>query len=158
MDFWIDEKMAAYRKARKNLEAVAASADMIFGQLWGEIEAIIEGISNRGMQLETNGSPRNRVLIMGLPPHGSERDQRRRLNLALASAPGAVTITAKSDADETIFNIEVGSDDIVCLKKQGHELTIQEAARAVMEPFLFSGKSPYCVANVGVRLQGGQSE
>jgi hypothetical protein len=130
-------------QAHRNVKAVSEAADGVFDQLWEEIKEVCLAGKNRGMNLDTNGSPLSRVVLM-LATHGqsnarSEND--RKLTISLSA--DRRSILAASDSGENEMKIEVCPDGVVCLKFQAHKVSSRDAAKIIMEPFLFSGQSPY---------------
>ena len=63
--------------------------------------------------------------------------------LAIILAENRRSITAKSDAGDTRLEIAVCPDGVVCLKHQSHQITSPDAAKGIMQAFLFGGQSPF---------------
>jgi hypothetical protein len=62
---------------------------------------------------------------------------RKPRQLAIALAPDKSEIIADSDTDSLQIPIEVCADGVVRLKRKGQHLSIPQAAKLILEPFLF---------------------
>jgi hypothetical protein len=137
---WISNKWSEYRTATANLAAIQQNADTIFGALWasiGEVRMAVEQSTRIG--LDTNGTQNDRVVIMVI---GKEGKDSRWMNITLSADLRSITAKWKG-APELSFTIEVCSDGVVCLKFGGREISSRDAARKIMEEFLFGEGSPY---------------
>lgn len=139
---WIDKKLTAHNKAKSDVQAVVGAADGIFNAIWGGVVAISQYANERQMRTSTNGSPYDRVVNMTLYPKVGEVSASPRV-LHLTLAESRRKIFAKWDGANLDFSIEVCDDGVVCLKLDGRRVDALEAARLIMEPFLFEGKSPF---------------
>ena len=109
----------------------------MYDDLWKEISDRIDDAKKRGEPVETNGSPYERTVVMGAGNiYQARPEDSRQLTITLARTEGKIIAL---DSDENSLEIELGvSDgDIVRPKHQGRTLTIPEAAKLILEPFLF---------------------
>jgi hypothetical protein len=107
----------------------------VYDDLWKEISDRVDDAKKRGELVETNGSPYERTVLMGAGYQARPEDSRQ-LTITLARTEGKIIAL---DSDENSLGIELGvsEGDIVRPKHQGRTLTIPEAAKLILEPFLF---------------------
>jgi hypothetical protein len=140
---WIEQGLDDWRKASSDLQVVTESADGIFTQLWEDIKEIVIAAEKQGIRLMTNGSPQKRVVIMLANSSFFGKPLPADRKLAIDLAADRSSIVARSDAGEIHLKIEVCSDGVVCLKYQSHPITSRDAAKDIMQDFLFKGNSPF---------------
>jgi hypothetical protein len=138
---WIEQKLSEWRKMQGDLMAIEGAADSIFEQLWDDIAESARVADLHGMGIKTNGMPRHRTVIMAQPLMVPRMAADRRLTIDLVE--NRRRITTNSDAGNKDFTIEICPDGVVCLKLLSQRISIQDAAREVMEDFLFKGDSPF---------------
>jgi hypothetical protein len=137
---WIEQKLSEWRKMQGDLMAIEGAADSIFEQLWDDIAESARAADLHGMGIKTNGMPRHRTVIMAKPMIARMTADRK---LAIDLADDRRRITTNSDAGNRDFTIEICPDGVVCLKLLSQRISIQDAAKEVMEDFLFKGNSPF---------------
>jgi hypothetical protein len=138
---WIKEGIDNWREAVRKSDLIAESAEGIFDDLWNEVVEISLAAKTQGMNLATNGAPSKRVVIMDPMHWGPKMVESRKLSIELAK--NQRSIVAQSDAGEMVFEIAVCPDGVVCLKRGASKITAREAAKEIMQSFLFKGKSPF---------------
>ena len=138
---WIKQGLTEWRKANSALQVVTESADGIFNQLWEEIKEIVVAAVRLGISLTTNGSPLSRVVVMADSSFGDRLPSERKLAIVLAA--DRRSIVASSDAGEMPLKIEVCPDGVVCLIYSDRPITSREAAKEIMQRFIFKGDSPF---------------
>src|ERR1035441_1182998 len=78
---WISQGLTEWRKSGDDLRAVTESADGIFDQLWEDIKEIVIAATSEDINLRTNGSPQNRVVIMANSSFGKPLPEDRKLTI-----------------------------------------------------------------------------
>ncbi len=117
-------------------------ADGIFDQLWAEITLIVDAARVKGIGLLTNGSPRNRkVLMPATPKPGENSTSARELRVDLSVDRRRITATGSSI--DVVLEIGVCPDGVVCIMFAGERITLPVAGRRIMETFLSGAGSPY---------------
>ena len=125
---WVHDRLKAGR------ESGLISASNLYNELWDEISTRVAEAKDGGMPISTNGSSYKRVVVYGSPLTVPYRKPRQ---LTIALAPDKSEIIADSDADSLQIPIEVCADGVVRLKHKGKYLSIPEAAKLILESFLF---------------------
>ena len=111
---------------RRNL--ILQHAERIYGLLWREMNRWIEEGQERGLKIETNGSPFDKCVIV---PNSKSRT----LTLSLNKERHAISVSGLKAPLELLLN--VCPDNTVCLKYEGAEIDIDKAAVLILDPFLF---------------------
>jgi hypothetical protein len=131
---WIDDRLSGREHERVRRLSIEQSAERIYGELWEAIKKCVDEASRKGFGLETNGSPHERTVV--LSTNSSRRTlSTRKLALALKKASQRILVTGIEPAPELV--LDLCHDNVVCLKLNGKQVSYDEAAQAVLDPFLF---------------------
>jgi len=132
---WIDDRIAETKARETRDMEIARYAATVFDNLWEEIKRVLAEASSKGIPTNTNGSPEDREVWLSMPiPPGRDSSSRREFHLKLdrrdpgISATGAVSIRLSFDLCE---------DGVVCLKYADNPISISEAAKLILDRFLF---------------------
>ena len=121
---------------RRN-RAVANGAMVIFDDLWREIVALVKEAKEKGLSVFTNGTPFERIVCTSLNP---STEGRRELRISLCREPERISVSGLAQSIE--FLIEEDDNRVVCLKWKEKPISIEKAARLILEPFLFPELQP----------------
>jgi hypothetical protein len=130
---WIDTRIAELEKRKKRDNLAFQGAENIFRDLWSEIVRSVEEANTKGFVLRTNDSSFFDREISSLPGRSSSTSAV--LHIKLAREKGV--ISADGPGVSIQFMLDTRSDDVVCLKHDGREILIKDAAIAILDPFLF---------------------
>ena len=111
------------------------NAENIYNLLWKEMTKWIEEAQQRGIDVWTNGSPYERQVGFK-----SVIAEQRQLTLALDKE--RQTIAIGGPRLFFVLQLAVCSDNTVCLKHDGKEIQIGDAAIKILDPFLFPEFAP----------------
>lgn len=100
-------------------------AERVYGLLWEEMTGSIKEAIQRGIDVHTNGTPYERLVVC--PP--------RTLTLTLKKESHLISVSGLRTPIE--LQLDVCSDNRVCLKRDGEETDIHDAAVLLLDPFLF---------------------
>ena len=129
---WINDRIEQRKKLIERNNAIANNGESLFGELWGSIKACVAEGKAIGLAIETNGTSLERIVATCTPP---DMHKRKELRIKLDKYGEKVTI---SEPDRQIeFLIDVCDDGVICLKLDGKQVSIHEAARLILDPFLF---------------------
>ena len=138
---WFEERYARYEKLVHERQLVLFNGRALFESLWKEIISITKSAEEKKIKFQTSGDPENRTIAMILVGNPFQAEFRR-LDLKLTA--GFRSVVAASDAGKTTLPIVVCPDGVVCFSsEQGSYLTIDQASKAILEPFIFEGQSPF---------------
>jgi hypothetical protein len=132
MQDWVNRKFEESGTATADKNAIMADAANIYEELWKAVLSVITAANNRSAGLRPNGFPQRYKVIMGA----------RQVEIALAEDKLSIT-ASYSDIAPISIEIRVRPDSTVCLARDGKPLSYTDAARQIMEPFLFAGTSPF---------------
>jgi hypothetical protein len=132
---WLNQRFELYTKSLHSQDAVKRVAAEIYDGLWKEVVEVIAAADKRGMGLKFNGSPLNHTVTMG----------RRNIAIKLDDDKCGITVTLSDGPGLTLKLRECASPAgaTVCIEHEGATIDYPNAARMIMEPFLFGGESPY---------------
>jgi hypothetical protein len=142
MSEWIESRLAAHQKSVDDLRTIWSGSEILFTHLWEEIVELAKFAESKDMRISTNGSPHERTVLMGMYPVGNQSSAHPRA-LKIALKQDRRKISASSDAGNIEFSVAVCDDGVICLKDDLFPVSTRDAARKIMEPFLFEGKSPF---------------
>jgi hypothetical protein len=129
---WIEERLAQREALHERTRLIVEHTPKIYQAVWEEIMAFVKDGQAAGMALSTGGSVNARVVRSSSPGH-PERDREITVSLIdskLSASPyGLGTAMA--------FEFDVCPDGVVCLKRDGARVSEREAARLILDPFLF---------------------
>jgi len=141
---WIDDRLAERQKRNEHEQLIADYAEKIFNDLWGEIKRSVEEAKTKQIPVYTNDAPYERAVFLsvtGLTRHaqvfGEQASQQqsppKRLDIKLAKDNSGITISGPPGK----LSFDVCEDKVVCLKCGEKQISIHDAARAILDPFLF---------------------
>ena len=122
---WIDDRLAQWTRKKENDRAIADCAEAIFNELWDEVKQFVHEANSKGFQLTTNGSPHQRVI------------QCRGEVLRITLNRDAEVISVEAPTFNFTLSFAVGNDGVVGLKCNEKRVSLFQAARLVLDPFLF---------------------
>lgn len=136
---WIDKRMAERKRRLECERLIADDAEGIFEKLWEEVKHWVEEAKRKGFPISINGSPYERVI----------KQSNTAFPNSLSTPPKTLHITLEKGIIEIIgseasftFLLEVGEDNVVCLKLSGKKFSIRDAAIVILDSFLFPDCSP----------------
>jgi hypothetical protein len=137
---WVHDRLNNEERARKEAAKIRLHADSLYGELWREIAARVEDAKSK-LVVSTNGSEYRRVVLRGGAVTGAYH-QPDKLIISLADDKQTLLIQFVDEYESdpvTVREIPLGvcDGDIVCLMHDGRQLSIPEAAKLILEPFLF---------------------
>jgi len=127
---WIDERLAQRKALNERNQLLDEHAAEIYAAIWKEMMTFVEEAKSKGFtDLLPNGTAQNRRLILGNPDHN------RTIML---------TMTDKRviRGGSLSFELDICDGGIVCLKHDGEQVSERDAARLILDPFLFPEFSP----------------
>jgi hypothetical protein len=131
---WIDERLAERKALAEYNRLLDDHAVGIYTAVWNEMMTFVEEAKTKGFaNLLTNGSLQNRRLILAVP--GNDKT----LSLTMTDKR---TIRANSPGKEVRFDLDICDGGIVCLKHADEQVSEQEAAKLILDPFLFPDLPP----------------
>ena len=141
---WIDDRLAERQKRDEHEQLIADHAETIFNDLWAEIKRSVDEAKSKQIPVYTNGATYERVVLLsviGPTRHaqvfGEQVSQQqsppKRLHIKLAKDNSGIII---SGPPEKLY-FDVSEDNVVCLKCDKNQISIHDAARAILDPFLF---------------------
>jgi hypothetical protein len=134
---WVDDRLDNQKRSEKERALISIHAEKVYNDLWKEISDRVDDAKKRGKPAETNGSPYERTVLMGAGNiYQTRPEDSRQLTITLARTEGKI-IALDSDGNSLDIELMVSEGDIVRPKHQGRTLTIPEAAKLILEPFLF---------------------
>lgn len=132
---WIDRRIADLEAWRTRNTAVRESALEIYEALWTEIVGHVQDAQARGIDASTNGAPRKRVVRL---PKENKSGQYFELQVILADSKDRIRATgARLKPVDLTFHLDICPDGVVCLKLNEERVSIEDAAIAILDPFLF---------------------
>ena len=144
---WLERRITELQEAKDHKVLLEGTADEVFANLWTEVKAVVSVALQQRISLETNGKPLARVVRMiTARAINSAIPESRELVIKLAEH--SRWITAESDAGKDSFFLSVDSDGVVFLKFHDQPISAKDAAKEIMDAFLFGGQSPYRASNV----------
>lgn len=132
---WIDERIAERDNNARRDQLIRGSAEKIFNNLWQEVEMWIAEANNKGFALMTNGDPYERIVLQPvIPKAGQSRSNPRKLTIKIVDKKA---IVATAEGMDIRLDLDLCANDVVCLKREGVQVSMDEAGRMLLEPFLF---------------------
>lgn len=126
---WIDDRLAERKVLEERNHLLDDHAVDIYTAVWKEMMTFVEEAKTKGFSnLLPNGSVQNRRIILAV--HGNDEA----LSLTMSNKR---IIRASLPGKELLFDLDVCDGGIVCLKHDGEQVNEQEAARRILDPFLF---------------------
>jgi len=143
---WIDERARERKQLEANRQLVFSQADKVFEALWNEIDICIEWAKENRLPVDTNGSPRDRLVLM------TGKTERKELRLTLSKDRHSILV--KGSPAITKLMIDVCDGRIVCLKHNDKKIDPPDAAILVLDRFLFPDLPAYSPKMESEQLSG----
>jgi hypothetical protein len=138
---WIDERLEQLRRKTERDRAVFDGADRLFDELWAEVEGRVKEANSKGLRVGTNGFAYERIVWASvIPPLEQPSAKRRELRINLHRESEGISVSGSYQT--WTLKIDVCEDGVVCLKHNDKAIVIQEAARLILDPFLFPELKP----------------
>jgi hypothetical protein len=137
---WLDECLIEQEKLRKRKQFISARADEVFDSLWEAIKRLIGEAKQKlkGFTLSTNGGPEARVVELTKVPLNSQSGYfPKKLAINLAKDKSAVSVVIPDGGGSVQLILDICEDNVVCLKHEGEQISINDAAILALGPFLF---------------------
>ncbi len=129
---WIDDRLTEQKALKERKALIAEHAIPIYEALWDKITEYVEEAKARSSPLITNGSLQNRSVISVPPGDGNQKTDQFRLVLEKES------IVARGTRELNFeFRLDVCPDRVVCLKLNKEEISVDDAAKEILDKFLF---------------------
>jgi hypothetical protein len=153
---WIDDCLKEREKLQLRTLFISNNAERVFEDLWAEMRHWIDVAKSKKIPVSTNGSPYERIVKLNTWP---DRDNptasptvsvltiklvKEKEEIEIASEPvldkremGGGTYTVSGGPRQERLLFDLCEDNVVCLKLNGKQLSIHDAAIAILRPFLF---------------------
>ncbi|SPE34140.1 hypothetical protein SBA2_860010 [Acidobacteriia bacterium SbA2] len=132
---WIDERVQQRRRLAERNKAVAEAAEVLFNDLWVEITAQAKEAQEKSVAVGTDGSAHERIVWAPNVASLAQPMNRRELKISLRKEVEQISVSGTEFSMN--LSVTVGEDGVVCLKHNGEPVLIQEAARLILDQFLF---------------------
>ena len=129
---WIERRMADLEEFRKRKSAIRERAVDIYEALWKEITGHVEEAERKGFAISTNGALRKRSVLL---EKKNKPGQFFELEIILVDAKDRIRATG--DRVDFFLDLDLCPDGVVCLKLTGNQISVEDAAIRVLDPFLF---------------------
>lgn len=138
---WIDDRLAERDRRNERAERILSRAEEIFANLWKEIKHCVDEAKSKQLPVSANGSPYERVILIPdpiQPPRAfgeevSRSSVSKRLHVKLEKDTSKITVSGPPHE----ITIDECEDNVVCLKINSKPISLPDAARAILDPFLF---------------------
>ena len=137
---WIDERVEQRRRLVERNKAVAEGAEVLFNDLWQEITAQAKEAQEKSVAVGTDGSAHERIVWAPNVASLAQPMNRRELKISLRKEIEQISVSGTEFSMN--LSVAVGEDGVVCLKHNGKPVLIQEAARLILDQFLFPELQP----------------
>jgi hypothetical protein len=127
---WIEERLGQRRVLMERTRLIVEHTPKIYQAVWDEILVFVKDGQAAGMALSTGGSVSARVVRISSP---GEPNLDRELTVGLSGDK----LTGYALGLMMCFDFDVCGDGVVCLKHEGARVSEREAARLLLDPFLF---------------------
>jgi hypothetical protein len=126
---WIDDCLAKRKVLEDREGTIRTFGERSYDELWDVISKFVVEAKNKGMMpVHTNGSPRRRIIRFNCVPSPRE------LRLDLDEGCSGISISGSSISR---IKIGAGTDNVTFLERDGEKISAQDAARLILQPFLF---------------------
>ena len=135
---WIDRRLAEKEAARVRHLSIDQASERIYAELWQAVGKCVDEANNKGFTLERNGSPHERTVVLLIPPSAGRRHSppaRRELTLVLKRSSEEIVVKGLSAPPK--LTLDLCPDNVACLKLDGNQVNYDDAAQAILNPFLF---------------------
>jgi hypothetical protein len=132
---WIDERVQQRRRLAERNKAVAEAAEVLFNDLWEEITAQAKEAQEKSVAVGTDGSAHERIVWAPNVASLAQPMNRRELKISLRKEIEQISVSGTEFSMN--LSVAIREDGVVCLKHNGEPVLIQEAARLILDQFLF---------------------
>ena len=132
---WIDERVQQRRRLAERNKAVAEGAEVLFNDLWEEITAQAKEAHEKFVAVGIDGSAHEKIVWAPNVSSLAQPTNRRELKINLRKEVEQISVSGTEFSMN--LSVAVGEDGVVCLKHNGEPVLIQEAARLILDQFLF---------------------
>jgi hypothetical protein len=129
---WIESRLEDLEAWNKRMAAIRDGSLEIYEAIWKEITGHLEEAKGKGFKVSTNGLPRSRAIML---EKQNLSGQSFKVEMTLVQAKDR--IRAKGDRVDLSLDLDVCADGVVCIKLDGQQISIEAAAIAILDPFLF---------------------
>jgi hypothetical protein len=130
---WIDERIAERKALNARRKAIKEGAPAIYQALWDYIVDLLKEEAAASLGASSNGSPEDRVVSIPMTnPKGGDRPE---LHIRLSRREPQITVSGPGI--NLTFKFERFEDDLVSLEIGDSKISIEDAARKILDPFLF---------------------
>jgi hypothetical protein len=129
---WIDERLEEKRLWEEHKQIAFVKAGSLFQALWDEIARCATEAAQKGIPAATSTSAGNHLVY--LPPKAGVA--RKEIALTLAKDRTSIAITGSAVKK---LEIALSQGDSVCLKYDGKQISVPDAAILLLDPLFFEG-------------------
>lgn len=135
---WVDDRINDQRRSADDLALIRQKSETVYGELWNEISNRVADARSGGMTVTINGSDYARAVLVGGDAniYRTRPYESRQLTITLDKADGKIVAT-DSGGESRELPLGVDKGNIVRPTYEGKPLTIPDAAKMILEPFLF---------------------
>jgi len=134
---WFERRLADLEEHKRRLALIKQNAPAIYQQVWDEVVQHIREAKAKGWPVDTNGEPRKRAVML------QKQNKSGDWLLQVILADGKERIRVKGDLGiDFHFELDICEDGVVCLKLDGSRIHVEDAAIAILDPFLFPQLQP----------------
>jgi hypothetical protein len=132
---WLDDRIQQDREREESVRSISNDAPNLYVSLWSAIVEVVEEAKSKQIPISTNGTEIDRIVSLSVKPRPDE-SHRSPKQIHLKLAKDNLSINVSGDIS-VIFSIDVCPDMIVCLKENGKQVSLRDAAKRVLDQFLF---------------------
>jgi hypothetical protein len=132
---WIDERLEEKRLWEERKQIAFVKAGSLFEALWDEIARCATEAAQKGIPAATSMAAGNHVVYLSSPPTKAGV-ARKEITLTLAKDRTSIAIAGSAVKK---LEIALSHGDSVCLKHDGNEITVSDAAILLLDPLFFEG-------------------
>lgn len=130
---WIEKRVADLKNLEERRASIREHATTVYESLWSELLKHVDDANQHGLDVTTNGSARRKIIKL---KKQNLSGMWWELEFKLSDAKDRITVRGDRCGDVQ-FLFDLRPDNVVCLKVNGKEISIEEAAIAILDPFLF---------------------
>lgn len=135
---WIHNRRLEQQRRHEEWALIEQEAEAVYNLLWEELQVSVKEAREEGFDLGTNGAPWERVIAWrGKPSDREPVVYQKELRIRLNKAAGSIVASGYRNGTAVDLKLVVGSDNVVGLSIQDGRVTMAQAARLILEPFLF---------------------
>lgn len=136
---WIDDRREEIKNRQERERLIAEAGAVLFADLWNEIVKWVVDAAQKGIRVTTNGTTWERRIVLSRTPL-PHQDSRAAdvLTMKTSTVNGEFYIGfAGVPRINTKFNVDLCADNVACLKHNGEQVSMEQVAIIVLDPFLF---------------------